>query len=368
MNHKLFYKLLRYGLVGLFAFIVYFLMILLTLEFLKWPLIWGNLLATSCAAFVSYFGHHSLTFQKKGKHFRYFPRFSFQFLLAFLFSTWIMHQVVQNSWPYVYAVCVVSIVLSTINFLVMQFWTFFKHHPIDDEIKKQRFKWPKSFSPLSEKEKEAAEAFTKRWHFVLPKKYQLIEAFNHSFPLSLLPKQKKYKTLEIGAGLGEHLSYEKSEHQDYYCVELRKRMGDEISKRFPNVKLIIGDCQKKLDVESHFFDRVLAIHVLEHLPNLPSALKEVSRLLKPKGLFSLVIPCDPGFTYGFVRKISEERIFSKAYKMSYKPIIRREHINSPAEIIRCLKKHFLLEKKSFFPFKIPFVHLNLCIGMHLRKK
>ena len=367
MNGRLFYKLFRYGLVGFFAFICYFLVIFITLEFLKWPIVWGNLLATLCTALVSYFGHHSFTFRKKGEHFRYFSRFSLQFVLTFFVSTWIMQQTAENHWPYFYAVSAVSFILPIINFLVMQFWTFFKRHSIDDEIKQQRFKWPKTFSPLSKKEKEASEAFMKRWHLVLPKKYRRIETFNHNFPLRKLPAKKRYKTLEIGAGLGEHLSYEKLEQQDYYCIELRKEMGDEISKRFPKVNLIIGDCQKPLNLKNHFFDRILAIHVLEHLPNLPLALKEIARLLNPKGVFSIVIPCDPGCMYGFARKISAERIFYKEHKMNYKPIIRREHINSPDEIISCLKKHFILEKRTFFPFRIPSVHLNLCMGMHLKK-
>jgi ubiquinone/menaquinone biosynthesis C-methylase UbiE len=32
--------------------------------------------------------------------------------------------------------------------------------------------------------------------------------------------------------------------------------------------------------EDGYFDRVIAIHVLEHLPDLPRALREISRLMK----------------------------------------------------------------------------------------
>jgi ubiquinone/menaquinone biosynthesis C-methylase UbiE len=44
---------------------------------------------------------------------------------------------------------------------------------------------------------------------------------------------------------------------------------------------------------SHF-DRLIAIHVLEHLPNLPRAIDECHRVLKLGGKFAVVIPCDPG--------------------------------------------------------------------------
>src|SRR6185437_8225251 len=115
-----------------------------------------------------------------------------------------------------------------------------------------------------------------------------------------------------------------------------------------------------------YFDRVLAIHVLEHLPKLPAAVDELHRVLKPGGVFAVVIPCDPGLVYEMARKISAERIFRWRYHQPYRWLIRREHINSPREITGQLRRRFRIEARRYFPFAVPAVNLNLCLGMRAR--
>lgn len=56
-------------------------------------------------------------------------------------------------------------------------------------------------------------------------------------------------------------------------------MAAEILRRFPNVQTVVGDCQKKMDFPDGYFDRYVAIHVVEHLPDLPAAIREAWRLL-----------------------------------------------------------------------------------------
>ncbi len=67
--------------------------------------------------------------------------------------------------------------------------------------------------------------------------------------------------------------------------------------------------------------------------------------------------------YTFARKISAQRLFEKRYNQSYNWFIEREHVNKPHEIMEELQKFFQLEKHSYFPFLLPSVNLNLCIGM-----
>lgn len=192
-----------------------------------------------------------------------------------------------------------------------------------------RYQWPKQLPPLSQQQQEISDDFMKRWHKVLPNRYGVIERFNHGYPLRLMPEKQKIRTLELGAGLGGHLAFEPLDQQDYHCVELRPAMAEHIRQHYPNVTVVTGDIQKVLPYEARSFDRILAIHVLEHLPDLPATITEVARLLKPDGLFTIVIPCDPGLVYACARKISAERLFRKHYKLPYGWLIRREHINSP---------------------------------------
>jgi ubiquinone/menaquinone biosynthesis C-methylase UbiE len=229
-------------------------------------------------------------------------------------------------------------------------------------------KWPKKIPSLTDEQIAIRNDFMKYWLTVLPKRYGIIERFNHGYAAN-----KGFfhgcKTLEIGAGLGEHLVYEKLADQDYTVIELRMELANEIKKKFPRVNTLVGDCQEKIPAEDNSFDRILVIHVLEHLPNLPSALKEMYRILKSNGgKLVVVMPCEGGISYGLARRISAKRIFEKRYHQNYDWYISIEHINKPHELMFELEKLFKIEETSYFPLKIPSVSLNLCIGMVLTKK
>jgi ubiquinone/menaquinone biosynthesis C-methylase UbiE len=119
----------------------------------------------------------------------------------------------------------------------------------------------------------------RHWHEVLPKRYSVIERFNHGY--AARGGVAGGKTLEIGAGLGEHLAFEQH-HEDYWAVELRGEMAEAIKTKYPRAKTVVGDCQERLPLEDASFDRALAIHVLEHLPDLPSAVAELRSVLKDR--------------------------------------------------------------------------------------
>ena len=80
----------------------------------------------------------------------------------------------------------------------------------------------------------------------------------------------------------------------------------------------------------------------------------------------LAVPPPPNTGYLVERKVVDpavERIFKRRYKQPYDWFIRREHINSPSEIISVLERHFTIRERSFFPFPVPIKDINLCIGL-----
>ena len=233
-------------------------------------------------------------------------------------------------------------------------------------------KWPKQFPELTEEQKWINNDFVQYWHTILPKKYTFIENFNNNYVIKNKPINF-IKTLEIGAGLGEHLFYEilsNEQLKNYVALELRENMAEKIKDNHPDLQILIGDCQGRIPAQDHEFDRIIAIHVLEHLPNLPEAIKEIYRVChKRNGFFSVVIPCEGGKTYSFSRKISAQRIFEKRYKQSYKWFIEREHVNVPTEILEEILPYFKLESREYFPFKfLPFLWCNLCIGLTFKPR
>lgn len=223
-------------------------------------------------------------------------------------------------------------------------------------------KWPKQLPPLSPEQQRIRDEYVAYWHTVLPRRFGAVETFNHGWPAAL--RRRGERTLEIGAGLGEHLEFEPTpESGEYVAVELREPMADEIRQRYPNVEVVTGDCQQRLPFEDGSFDRVMAIHVLEHLPDLPAALSELHRLVRPDGRFVTVIPCEGGLAYSLARRISAQRVFEKRYNMSYDWFIASEHINMPDEIVEECDRYFTLMSRRFFPLRVPIVTANLVIGL-----
>lgn len=232
-------------------------------------------------------------------------------------------------------------------------------------------KWPKTFPPLTGEQQRISNDFMKHWHEVLAGQIGIVDRFNHGFPVRNAPLDF-HRTLEIGAGLGEHLKYEKltdEQLRNYYALDIRENMIAELRRRYPALNAFVANCQERLDFAAGYFDRILAIHVLEHLPDLPSAVREIHRLCDPQtGILQILIPCEGGIAYSLARRVSAQRIFEKRYKQSYKWFIEREHINRPEEILQELDPFFAIERRSYFPFPLPSTTFNLCIGMNLRPR
>jgi hypothetical protein len=112
-----------------------------------------------------------------------------------------------------------------------------------------RFKWPKQLPPMSPEQRDIADDFMAFWLSVLPKKFGLAEKFNHGYPLlslARLPSDRNWKSVSASA--------------------LTSRANRWIDKN-----TIVSSCAKRWRRRfvSCIFDRVIAVHVLEHLPNLP---------------------------------------------------------------------------------------------------
>jgi len=226
--------------------------------------------------------------------------------------------------------------------------------------------WPKTVPQLSAEQQRIRDDFMRHWHEVLPSRYSLIERFNHGY--ALRSRVAGDKTLEIGAGLGEHLAFEQDRDENYWAVELRTEMAEVIRHKYPRVHTIVGDCQRRLPFEDASFDRALAIHVLEHLPDLPSAITELRRVLKDDGRLVVVIPCEGGLAYGLARRISAQRIFERRYNVSYDWFVKSEHINIPREIVAELTEHFEILERRYFPLRVPITTANLVIGLTMRSR
>lgn len=221
--------------------------------------------------------------------------------------------------------------------------------------------WPKRLPVLTDEQERIREDFYQLWLETLPRKYKLLERFDHRYPARR--HRPGESTLDIGAGIGEQLAYEDLDDQEYVALDVRQDMLDRLSKRFPKAKTVRADPQLQIPFEDGYFDRVNAVHVLEHLPNLPAALREIHRVLRPDGRLVVMIPCEQGLMHRFARQISARPLFEKTYGTSYDWFVATEHCNLPWEIDYELRRLFSVGQRSFFPFLVPSVNLNLAIGL-----
>lgn len=198
-------------------------------------------------------------------------------------------------------------------------------------------------------------------------RFGAINRFNHGYPVQHRPATF-VSTLEIGAGNGDHLAYEhltELQRQHYVAVDLRANVTERLRQKAPDIQVITADCQERLPFDDGTFDRVLAIHVLEHLPNLPAAIREMRRVIAPSGTLSVVLPFEGSLAYSIARKLSAERLWKRRYPgEDYRWFIEREHINSVSEVLAELTPMFTVRHRRAWPIPIG-GWCNLVVGFTL---
>ena len=231
-------------------------------------------------------------------------------------------------------------------------------------------KWPKKLAPQSAEEKARYEDWQHVW-LARANGFPSLSRFNHGYVLRA-SQGLRGPALEVGAGRGEHLELEAQAGfplKRYHVAELMPSMARMITRQFKGAKVKVADCQKRMPFAAQSFERIIAIHVLEHLPNLPAFLSEAHRLLqRPAGRLLVVIPCEGGWGYELARAVTSKAQYEKRYKLPYAQHIKRDHINSAAEVREELAKLFSVEQQEWWPLRLPSVHLNLCLGLTLKPR
>ena len=90
----------------------------------------------------------------------------------------------------------------------------------------QKNRFPKKVPVLTPEQKKIKDDFMKYWLEVSRTNYGIYERFNHQTVVKNKPT-KFLKTLEIGAGLGEHLAYEdlnEDQKKNYYAMDIRENV------------------------------------------------------------------------------------------------------------------------------------------------
>ncbi len=185
-----------------------------------------------------------------------------------------------------------------------------------------------------------------------------------------LPQLNDVQTiLEVGAGSGHHFPQVKKTFSKYILTDSSQNMlaiaAGKYSKEI-TAGLIEVDHQDAtaLSYADNSVDRLIATHVLEHLPNPVNVLKEWNRVVKPGGLISIVLPCDPGLLWRMGRYLGPRRN-AKKMGLAYDYLQAAEHINSIYNLVVFIQHHFDLLTENWYPTKMPVPDLNLFYICHI---
>lgn len=154
---------------------------------------------------------------------------------------------------------------------------------------------------------------------------------------------KKQRILDIGVGSGILLPSLARNGSDVYGIDYRKdfikKARDFCEGMGVKAKLHLSDAAK-LPFHDNFFDSVISMSVMEHVPNLENALMEVKRILKPNGIFVVGLP---------IEKLLVKTFF---YLFGCTEDVKGFHVNDYVQVRQLLKKHFKVVKTRKLPSKL----------------
>ena len=136
-----------------------------------------------------------------------------------------------------------------------------------------------------------------QWNKIFKKKGKVFIKVQEDIPkiLSLFKKHNIKKILDLGCGSGRHTVYFAKRGFDVFGIDISKEgvniTRSWLKKENLQADLKIGSIYNKLPYPDNFFDAVISTNVIHHnkIQNIRKTIKEIERILKPKGLIFITV-------------------------------------------------------------------------------
>jgi ubiquinone/menaquinone biosynthesis C-methylase UbiE len=165
------------------------------------------------------------------------------------------------------------------------------------------------------------------------------------------------QVLEIGGGNGEHLDFIQHGFDVYYVTDINQPLLE--NKDSKNVIAMIANAED-LPFEENSFDRVVVTCLLSHVSDPETLLNEILRVMKPDGVATIFLSCDPGIMVRMVRSLTTARVAKAKGYNGYSLMIAREHRNHVGSLLQMTRYTFrnLKVNYRYYPFRVPSWNLN----------
>lgn len=183
------------------------------------------------------------------------------------------------------------------------------------------------------------------------------------------PEKHFNRVLEVGGGTGMHIKYIRHSFDEYIISDLNPNLMSQItlspSKSGIGKVTVSTEDATRLSFEDNSFDRVIAAHVLEHIYKPHEVILEWVRVLKPGGILTLILPCDPGALWRLGRFAMIRNKINKA-GIPYDYWMAREHVNPINNLVSFIHYYFSDTSEKWLPTQLPSIDLNLIYIAHIK--
>ena len=136
------------------------------------------------------------------------------------------------------------------------------------------------------------------------------------------------KHLDFGCNVGDFLGVlQETTALDCYGIDAHQGYLQQLSKRYPNLKVqYMRSGEYRTQFPNQFFDSVSMLDTLEHVSEERESLKEIYRIMKPKGILVITVPrkCLFSFMDSDNAKYRFPRIHKWVYQLRYDKNLYRE--------------------------------------------
>jgi SAM-dependent methyltransferase len=176
----------------------------------------------------------------------------------------------------------------------------------------------------------------------------------------------KGPNVDLGCGLGNGFRFIGPD-RDIIGVDLSTPLLQQTKKAHPDASIIRANLAR-LPFRTGVLGRVFANAVLEHVFHLELAVQQVERCLAASGRFYVAVPTEGSLAVATARLVTSARnarIYGVTPAQS-RIAQRIDHCNTVFGIENALEKHFEIEDRSYWPFKVPGRQINLSVAYRLR--